>query len=1139
MKGNYNGVTKINKFSKNKNPSGQKISTYGGRNDLIEADLYFQLRDENTELKKKLTELELKTKKMDVAIRKNKINPSEGINDFDLESLKIENENLKNKNYKMKQIIQGLQNELNSNNRRKTLLKSKGFLPSSYEKDDYIKTIQYLQGQLKVAHNERNNLLDELTTLKETKTSSTLASYSEDLRDKNSKLADLNNKYDKIVNSLETNSKILDLTKQGLQEYSDKYRLERNKNRELESIIERQQDDINQLNLLNDQIEEYKKKEALYEERIQDLCENPFIKNANERDKISVQLKETEMAFIEERRKLKNAESKIRELENMNKKLEEKNKIMNEKEISDDELKKKIILQEKNKQIKSMFGNNNEIPSDFQNQLDMLKYNNLEQLNNFDNKWQNMDFLEKMDEEQNDLEQLQKENKRLKIEKGILGVELEKTKNLLTLQQGINNDKIKVNELDKEKYKADIKYLKEEIEKLKELLEKARKSQIKKEEIISEKTSQKDKESDYNKDDLRISQRTLDSKITGFSIESEDYELNENAVDIYITTANYDENVLRNILNIELENLASFITVDFFLHQTETSNVTSGKKPNYNLQLTFRVIINDFFINFLKGEYIIVELYSTNNQNQKIIASGKIPLNQLIKAERNKKTRVIHGIIEMFLISNSSYKLCDIKYKMRMRKSILDILNWLEDKKELSNQLSPINLANNKIIESKLPKETSLNNLEYYDDNINNRVFAVRIMILKAENLSISFPSRKMSPYIYYKFYRKNEHFSKILSNPDDLFNDIAQFTCIYNHIFHDYILKDTLDIYIFDEEIPIEVDIGNDVRMVKYKENNDLIGICRINLKDLIFNGKIDDKFPIYNEDLNSIVGDLIVTISWEEINKFERQNNNINITIKKEGVDPLLIKLAAFLRDKGFFMETAFQLFDNNNQGNFSVDTFKNIILSIKFTNSNEDISRLIQIIFEQKPLVYRNDFYRVFNGLLPYENYNNSNSHFYENNIIEKDMEFSIDRKYDKRTGANESIYNEQSGNYNSGNMNMSGNNFNSGMNQNITNNENRNINEIMREVNNYVIGYGANAIDLYKMFDYDGNSLVGKKEMADGFGKLGILLNNDELEMIWKEIAGKEPHVQYFDFLQFKKFYNQHRYIPNKNRNSNIK
>ena len=56
---------------------------------------------------------------------------------------------------------------------------------------------------------------------------------------------------------------------------------------------------------------------------------------------------------------------------------------------------------------------------------------------------------------------------------------------------------------------------------------------------------------------------------------------------------------------------------------------------------------------------------------------------------------------------------------------------------------------------------------------------------------------------------------------------------------------------------------------------------------------------------------------------------------------------------------METAFQLFDNNNQGNFSVDTFKNIILSIKFTNSNEDISRLIQIIFEQKPLVYRNDF------------------------------------------------------------------------------------------------------------------------------------------------------------------------------------
>ena len=49
----YNAVTKVNKFQKSQNKSTQKLSTYGGRNEIIDADLYYQTRDENIELKKK------------------------------------------------------------------------------------------------------------------------------------------------------------------------------------------------------------------------------------------------------------------------------------------------------------------------------------------------------------------------------------------------------------------------------------------------------------------------------------------------------------------------------------------------------------------------------------------------------------------------------------------------------------------------------------------------------------------------------------------------------------------------------------------------------------------------------------------------------------------------------------------------------------------------------------------------------------------------------------------------------------------------------------------------------------------------------------------------------------------------------
>ena len=46
------------------------------------------------------------------------------------------------------------------------------------------------------------------------------------------------------------------------------------------------------------------------------------------------------------------------------------------------------------------------------------------------NNWENIDFLEKMDEFPDNKEELVKEIQRLKIEKGVLGKELEETKNI-------------------------------------------------------------------------------------------------------------------------------------------------------------------------------------------------------------------------------------------------------------------------------------------------------------------------------------------------------------------------------------------------------------------------------------------------------------------------------------------------------------------------------------------------------------------------------------------------------------------------------------------------------------------------------------------------------------------------------------
>ena len=1157
-----NGVTRVNKLPKNKNISTSKVTTYGGRNELVEADLYFKLRDENTELKKKITDLEFQNKKQEVSNLKNK-NPI-NINTTDIETLKIENENSKNKILKMKQIIQGLQNELKKKN--KPFQKGKNYQSSENEK--YLKLISELQNQLNKAHNERRILIDDIASIKQSNLSSTLASYSDDLRDNKSKLADLNVKYDKALNSLEVNNKVLELTKKELADYSDKYRIERDKNMEKDNEIEDLKNSLSKVNDYIEEIEEYKKREIEYEKKIQELCEDPYLKQANERELIVIKLKEIEFALNEEQKRLKNANDKIKELEILIKNLQEQNDFLIEErdKFKDDVLKYKLTIEEKEKKYNelgetmkrlSQFG---EVESNYQNLINVMKDtkindNNNSEINQENGPWGDINFLEKMNEEPKDINQLQKENQRLKIEKSILGDELEQTKKLLINQQEINKNIKKVQEMDNEKYKSEIQFLKDKIIELNKIInkEKIPIETINKDETISEisinkeeKEKEKEKEKEINI--LRSSHRTIDSKITGFSIDSQsEYGENENALDLYITYGTFDREIVESKLNIPLENLSSFLTVDFYLHETQSSNLTIAPRPNYNLQLTFKVIVDEYFINFIQDEYIIIELYSIQDNIQKIIANGKIELYQLIKAEKNHKTRVIHGNIEMFLSSDSKYKLCDIKYKMRMRKSIMNILKWIEEKKQLTKNLSPLNEANMNILDENLKKKEfnnrQLDVIEYYERNKNNRVFVIRILIIRAENLILSFPSRKMYPYIYYNFYRKNEHFSKILSNPNDEFNDLAQFTCIYNNTLHNYLLNNTLDVYIFDSAKPIEVDIGDDVRMIREENDNDLIGICKINLKSLLLTGKIDGKMAILNESLSNTIGNLIINITWEEINKYQEIpiNENINITINKEGVDPLLIKLASFLREKGLNINSAFRLFDSYNQNYITIDSFRNILVSIKYTKSDEEILKLVQIIFGNKSMIYEIDFKQIFNDLLPIDkgfyNKNNKidNSQFDKNNLIEsnQDMQFSIDRQYENQNfnNLNNDDMIDTNNNFISNNMNQ-GNDFNTGFisnyyDQNII--KTRNVKEIMINANNYLNRFGNNnAIDLYKMFDSDGNNFVGKKEMANGFGKLGIELNNEELDNIWNEIVNNDIHAEKFDFEKFKLFYNKHRF-----------
>ena len=331
---------------------------------------------------------------------------------------------------------------------------------------------------------------------------------------------------------------------------------------------------------------------------------------------------------------------------------------------------------------------------------------------------------------------------------------------------------------------------------------------------------------------------------------------------------------------------------------------------------------------------------------------------------------------------------------------------------------------------------------------------------------------------------------------------------------------------------------------MVNSNISTDLIGVCKVPLRGLILNNEISGQFGITSEEGNEKMGDLEVNIVAKEI--FLDNDNNRNKGLYDEnaimGVDPLIVRLASFLRDKGLNMNSAFNIFDKDNEGQISVDNFKSIIyFNLQFTKRDDELSKLVDLIFKNKVVIDRQDFYKIFNNLLPNDNNFNSER---KNVILDQNTAATltiIDKK-SYTTGAINQVDPNSNNNYNTY-YNNNNNIFNNQNTTSINNKDNLNVinsgtirrksrsmREIMLKVDDFMFYFGKRtASDLFKIFDVDENFRVGLKELADGFSKMQIQLNPEELEMIWKHIV-KSNYQTSFDLEEFIDFYNKHK-IPN--------
>ena len=100
-----------------------------------------------------------------------------------------------------------------------------------------------------------------------------------------------------------------------------------------------------------------------------------------------------------------------------------------------------------------------------------------------------------------------------------------------------------------------------------------------------------------------------------FSVQTMESELNalENVLDLKIETITYEQQFMGTILDQKITNpnqIKTVATFDFFVNRTVPTEVQTGFNPRVNQVICFKNVVDDFYLNFIAKEFILVEFYS-------------------------------------------------------------------------------------------------------------------------------------------------------------------------------------------------------------------------------------------------------------------------------------------------------------------------------------------------------------------------------------------------------------------------------------------------------------------------------------------------------------------------------------------------
>lgn len=105
--------------------------------------------------------------------------------------------------------------------------------------------------------------------------------------------------------------------------------------------------------------------------------------------------------------------------------------------------------------------------------------------------------------------------------------------------------------------------------------------------------------------------------MTEFSTMTDETEIGpiENLLDLRITQASIDRVSLAKLFSGKDNlpaNLKTFLAVDFYNHDTKTTDLADGDDPRFDTLFSFKNTVDDFYLSHLEKDTILVDVFLRN-----------------------------------------------------------------------------------------------------------------------------------------------------------------------------------------------------------------------------------------------------------------------------------------------------------------------------------------------------------------------------------------------------------------------------------------------------------------------------------------------------------------------------------------------